>query len=184
MNLYTYLMIKKAADDKDKYINDLEDIYNDDAGQLESVIGNVKDRDPNSYIAELEKDWSRLDATNRGRGNTIRRQAAEIDAMNNRFTNARENARRALAEKDEQISNQSNMLADNDNTINRMRRNASIGGAVSGAAIGGGVGYAGSNWLANKLKLTGRKALAAKLLGTAAGTALGGAGGYYLGRNI
>ena len=82
------------------------------------------------------------------------------------------------------IRRQEEQITAQNNTMNRMRRNASIGGTVGGAALGGGAGYMGSNWLANKLKLTGRKALAAKLLGTATGTALGGAGGYYLGRNI
>ena len=62
-------------------------------------------------------------------------------------------------------------------------------GATGGALIGGGLGYAGSNWASKKLGLQGpdvsRKRriadIALRTVGTAGGAALGGYGGYRLG---
>ena len=64
---------------------------------------------------------------------------------------------------------------DNSRLLNR-----SIGATAAGAA-GAGLGYAGSSWLAKKLGLKGRSALAAKLLGTAGLGAAAAYGGYRLG---
>lgn len=167
-----------------RYTKDLEDIYNEDTAKYTALQNHTKDKDPLSYVKELEKEYSRADARGAGRGNTIRRQAEELAALNNRFSTAQENARRALAVKDEQIANQASMLADNETAMGRMRRNAAIGGAVGGGVIGGGLGYGLANWGGKKLGLKGNKALALNIAGTAAGAGLGGYGGYRLGQMI
>ena len=175
---------RKQLDERNQYVKDLEDIYNEDTAKYTALQNHTKDKDPLSYVKELEKEYSRADARGAGRGNTIRRQAEELAALNNRFSTAQENARRALAVKDEQIANQASMLADNETAMGRMRRNAAIGGAVGGGVIGGGLGYGLANWGGKKLGLKGNKALALNIAGTAAGAGLGGYGGYRLGQMI
>lgn len=175
---------RKQLDERNQYVKDLEDIYNEDTAKYTALQNHTKDKDPLSYVKELEKEYTRADARGANRGNTIRRQAEELSALNNRFSAARENARRALAVKDKQIANQASMLADNDTAMNRMRRNASIGGAVAGAGLGGTAGYGLANWGGKKLGLTGNKALALNILGATAGAGLGGYGGYRLGQMI
>lgn len=156
MRLQTYLMIKAASE------------ANDQLAQLKQELTDA--RLDNSMKDDL---YNRLEARNIALNNTLGDSVKDL-----RQATAKNKGRaNTIRRQQEQIMSQNDAM-------NRMQRNASIGGAVGGAALGGGVGYAGSNWLSNKLGLTGRTALATKLLGTAAGSALGGAGGYYLGRNI
>lgn len=62
-------------------------------------------------------------------------------------------------------------------------------GATGGALVGGGLGYAGSNWLSKRLGLQGPNVskrrryadIALRTAGTLGGAGLGGYGGYHLG---